>query len=79
MVSVTTRTSDGIIRKRGKKTPCWGRSGDKVRDKIGSPVLRRHDQVFFFLMPFNISGVIKIPHHSITNPQTGTAEGIILI
>lgn len=59
--------------------PRYLRSGSRERDKIGSLVLRKHDQVFFFLMPFIVSGIIKIPHYLITDPQPGIAEGIILI
>lgn len=63
-----------------KKNPCWGeKCAGKERDKIGSQVLSRNDQAFFFLMAFNVSTVIKISQHSITDPQSCVAEGIILI
>lgn len=77
MVSVTTRTSDGII--RTKKSLAGESSGGKDKDKIRSQVLSRNDQTFFFLMAFSVSGVIKISHHSITDPQPCMDEGIILI
>lgn len=64
---------------RNRKSLAGERSDGKERYKMGSQVLRRNDQAFFFLMAFNISEVIKIAHHLFTDPQTCTAEIIILI
>lgn len=75
MVSVTTRTSDGII---GAKKKNLAQREVLVKKKIRS-VRWCSESMIKLSSSFIVSGIIRIPHYSITNPQPDITEGIILI